>query len=396
MLDGRLIQEYARSSQAETRSQPDCPPPEPPYVHRMLFLVCWTEIPENAGQESVSFQRPPPMAGRLVSRGVAMRMVAVIDGGIPVPSGLAVRLVAVAWCLLCLQVGVARGVVIDSLTGTGNTTAPPDDPGWANVGVLGNGSAVYLGNGWVLTTARVGGGSIVLGSGTYAMLTGSGTTLTNNGASGKSSATDLFMFQIASPPTGLPSLSIASAGLSVGDPVTLIGAGRDRGPFTQWSVDTQTSPWTWTEVPSGGDAAGYQTLASRSMRWGTNTVSNAGVWLDDGFGDTLTAVTSFTDSGSPSNESQAALGDFGGAVFRKNGSTWELSGLMLTVAGYSGQPDPLTNAIYGDETFAADLSFYRSQIVAVVPEPSSIAILAPAFAFLAIVLCRRSRTSTES
>lgn len=311
--------------------------------------------------------------------------------GVVVTGWFPVRLVFCTACLVCLPAGRASGVVIDTLTGTGNTTAPADDPGWANVGVRGAGTGVYLGDGWVLTTARVGGGSIVLGSGTYAMLAGSGTTLGNAGAAGRSATTDLYLYQIVSPPTGLPTLTIASAGPIVGDTVTMIGAGRDRGSFTQWSVDTQTDPWTWTEVSSGGSAAGYQTLASRAMRWGTNAIDHTGVWLDDGFGDALSFVTSFTASGSPSNEAQAVAGDLGGAVFRKNGSEWELSGLMLTALGYSGQPDPLQNAIYGDETFIADLSFYRPQIVAIVPEPSSMAILAPAVAVFATALGRRLR-----
>ncbi len=279
-----------------------------------------------------------------------------------------------------LLLAEARAVVIDTLTGTGNTSAPVDDPGWFNVGVLGIGTGVYLGNGWVLTAAHVGSGSIVLNGGTYAMLAGSGTTLTNGGAAGKSATADLLMFQLAAPPAGLPEVTIASATATVGAAVTMIGSGRDRGAFTQWSVNNGTDPWTWTEVSSGGNAAGYKTLGSRAMRWGTNDVAAAGLWIDDGFGDTLMLGTTFTDLGSPSNEAQAAYGDSGGGVFRKNGSTWELAGIILTVGGYSGQPDPGANAIYGDATYAADLSFYRSQIVTIVPEPSAPAGLAAAAA----------------
>ncbi|MFM7244944.1 MAG: trypsin-like serine protease [Planctomycetaceae bacterium] len=270
----------------------------------------------------------------------------------------------------------ARAVVIDTLTGTGNTSAPGDDPGWANVGVLGIGTGVYLGNDWVLTAAHVGGGSIVLNGGTYAMLAGSGTTLTNNGAAGKSATADLFMFRLASTPPGLSGVTIASATTTNGSGVTMIGSGRDRGAFTQWSVNQSTTPWTWTEVSSGGNAAGYKTLATRSMRWGTNTVSSSALWIDDGFGDTFMLGTTFNDLGPPSNEAQAAYGDSGGGVFRKNGSLWELAGITLTVGGYSGQPDPGANAIYGDATYAADLSFYRSQIVTIVPEPSFAAVAA--------------------
>ena len=271
---------------------------------------------------------------------------------------------------------VVHAVVIDTATGTGNTSAPADDPGWANVGVLGIGTGVYLGNDWVLTAAHVGAGSIVLNGGTYAMLAGSGTTLSNNGAAGKSATADLVMFRLASTPPGLAGVTIASATATSGAGVTMIGSGRDRGAFTEWSVDQGTSPWTWTQVPSGGDAAGYKTILTRAMRWGTNTVTAPALWIDDGFGDTFMFGTTFNDLGAPSSEAQAAYGDSGGAVFRKNGSAWELAGLMLTVGGYSGQPDPGANAIYGNATYAADLSFYRSQIVTIVPEPSFTAVAA--------------------
>ncbi len=299
--------------------------------------------------------------------------------------------------LVCLLPPSAQAVVIDSLTGTGNTSAPVDDPGWANVGVLGVGTGVYLGNDWVLTAAHVGGGSIVLNGGTYAMLAGSGTTLSNNGLPGKSATADLFMFRLASTPPGLTGITIASATASPGAAVTMIGSGRDRGAFTQWSVNTGTVPWVWTEVPSGGNAAGYKTLTSRTMRWGTNAVAASGIWVDDGYGDTLMMATTFDDTGVPSNEAQAAYGDSGGGFFHKNGAAWELSGITLTVGGYSGQPDPGANAIYGDATYAADLSFYRSQIMAIVPEPSaaSVAMAAGAGAWLAMTFGRGSRRNRE-
>jgi hypothetical protein len=304
-------------------------------------------------------------------------------------SGCLRTAIVAAICVCCIRPDAARGVIIDTATGTGNTTAPTDDPGWANVGVRGIGTGVYLGNGWVITAAHVGGGSIVLNGGTYAMLAGSGTTLTNNGAAGKSAATDLYMFRLTATPTGLATIAIAATSPAANAAVTMIGAGRDRGAFTQWSVNTGTTPWTWTEVSSGGNAAGYKTLSNRTMRWGTNTVNASGEWINDGYGDINALNTVFTYTPSYSNESQATYGDSGGGVFRKNGSTWELSGLMLTVAGYSGQPDPGANAVFGDFTFAADLSFYRSQITAIVPEPSAGVLAAAGAAGIGLAAMRR-------
>ena len=56
-----------------------------------------------------------------------------------------------------LLASVGSAVVISTGDGSGNTTAPADDPGFANVGVSNNNlSGVYLGNGWVLTAAHVG------------------------------------------------------------------------------------------------------------------------------------------------------------------------------------------------------------------------------------------------
>ena len=72
------------------------------------------------------------------------------------------------------------------------------------------------------------------------------------------------------------------------------------------------------------------------MRWGTNKVAGTGEHPD-----TLTFATNFTKivgAGSTANEAQGADGDSGGAVFIKNGTTWELAGVMIAIATFEGQP----------------------------------------------------------
>ena len=67
------------------------------------------------------------------------------------------RLVA-ALLLAFLTALPARAVLIDSGDGTGNTTAPADDPGWSSVGRTANGlNGIHLGFGWIVTAAHVGG-----------------------------------------------------------------------------------------------------------------------------------------------------------------------------------------------------------------------------------------------
>lgn len=311
----------------------------------------------------------------------------------PAPPLLAV-FVAVVAVVAALP---ARAVVIQTPTGTGNTTPPADDPGFANVGRSANGlgSAIYLGEGWVLTANHVGGGGIVLPSGTFFQKAGSGFSLMTG-----TSFADLYMYQLQTTPTGLPTLAISSSMPGVGTPVTMIGAGLDRGAFTQWNVNTNTgtNPWIWTVTGSGGNAAGYGTLLdSRATRWGTNNVSQNDVLRQEywGLGTndfylTKSLVTRF-DQAPGTTEAQAVLRDSGGAVFTKTSGQWRLTGMIFSVAGFSGQPNPAFHAVFGNETFIADLSFYRPQIVAVVPEPSAAALVAGGVGAWAVIRRRWRR-----
>jgi hypothetical protein len=284
----------------------------------------------------------------------------------------------------------AHAVVINTLSGNGNTNAPANDPGWANVGYINGASGIYLGAGWVLTAAHVGAGTITFSGTSYAPLAGTTVQLTNNTV-GRTTNTDLLMFQLASMPAGLGPLTLASTAPTLGAAVTMIGAGRDRGDFTQWSVNTGTSPWTWTQVSSGGNFAGYQTLESSAMRWGTNTVSSTDVWVSgtNDVPDVKSFATTFNALSLDDNEAQAVLGDSGGAVFTKKESAWELSGVMFTVVGFDAQPSPATSPVFGNVTLAADLSYYAPQIMSIIPEPSTYALLALSAAALAFAYRRK-------
>lgn len=298
-----------------------------------------------------------------------------------------------AWFAAVVSTGLAaapaRAVIIDTLDGSGNTTAPPDNPGWANVGTVNNGSGVYLGDRWMLTVAHVWSGPTTLSGTTYQIVPGSEISITNYGTAGKSQFTDLVLYRLASDP-GLPYLSIASSAPALNSGVTMIGAGRDRGSFKTWSVNFAADPWVWTESSIDPNAAGYAWGTTRTMRWGTNNLSGTGGWIGyfiDNQKDVFSLRTTFNYSELFSTEAQAAAGDSGGAVFYKNGSTWQLAGIMLITDAFSGQPG--STAVFSNNTYMADLSFYRSQIVAVVPEPSSVALITIGGAVLLARAARR-------
>ena len=259
------------------------------------------------------------------------------------------RMLALLLSALLLGNVPAQAVILAAGDGTQNTTAPPplDDPGWANLGIRGGLSAVYLGNRWVVTADHVGIGSVTFGGVSYDAIPG--TTVSFTTAPGQ--LADLIVFKLRADP-GLPALAIASAPPPIGKAVVMIGKGRNRG---QWNG---TDGWLWG--------------AGTAMRWGTNLVGSAPANVTIGSKVSRAFATDFTSSPPPqvtANEAQAAEGDSGGGLFFKplNGSNWELGGLLFAILT---RDNPPTSAYYGDLTYAVDLSFYRSAILAVTTRPA--------------------------
>jgi hypothetical protein len=293
-----------------------------------------------------------------------------------------IRVLAAA-SLILASVGSASGVIIAGGDGTGNTSAPADDPGWANVGELNGDSCVYLGNGWVLTASHVGMGSVWLGSSYYAPVTDSYTRLYE--PSNPAQLVDLAMFQLQTMPTGLSAVTVSSTepDTNANSQIVAIGNGRDRAASeTFWD-----SSWNVVSGPVLGGYAGYYWASSSSKRWGTNNLLRE-VSVNDGSGITDAWKTLF-NSNAGDSEMQAAPGDSGGGVFYKRGDTWELTGIMLAIDMFDGQPGntPATSAagigtaVFGNPTYFADLSVYSGEITTImgalagVPEPSSLVLL---------------------
>ena len=183
-----------------------------------------------------------------------------------------------------------------------------------------------------------------------------------------------------------------------GDAVTMIGNGRPQSGLSQeyWNVATPSlgTNWTWTSTgaPSTVNpiptnfftnyydgfnppiAAGtYQASAvsywgGQQIRWGLNQITATTV-----VNNTTGFYTSFNDPrfapGGPTaaggNEAQASIGDSGGAVFFKNGTSWMLDGMMIANDLYPNKPDSFS-AAFGEPSYMADLTAYRSTIMRVI------------------------------
>ena len=65
------------------------------------------------------------------------------------------------------------------------------------------------------------------------------------------------------------------------------------------------------------------------------------------------------------NEGTGSWGDSGGGVFHKDSSgNWQLVGLMFAISPVPGEP--LAASAFGDITYMADLSVYRSEILSII------------------------------
>jgi hypothetical protein len=255
------------------------------------------------------------------------------------------------FCLL--MISSARAVIVSGGDGSGNLTGTGVS-GWDYVGSVNGASGVYLGNYdgsyWVLTAGHVGAGNFTLNGTTYSVVDGSSVSLTNDDGA----VVDLTLFRISADP-GLATLALSDSTPATGTSVTMIGYGLNRGATaTRWDT-------SWNESQFGV-YRGYKWTGASAKRWGKNTVVGTAT-----NGTTEYFTTTFL---STNGSAQATVGDSGGGVFITVNGTVELAGSMGLVSSFSGQPG--STSVYGNQTYNADISVYRTQILSIVsavPEP---------------------------
>lgn len=260
---------------------------------------------------------------------------------------LFIRLLAhLAVCALGLwiQPPEAHAVLIDSGDGTGNTTAPANDPGFDHIAVIKGLSGVYLQGGWLLTAHHVGSGNIELNGVTYDVVPGSFQRV----PSSSGDTPDLALIKLSGD-AGLSPMTLATQTPPTSSELILIGHGRSRGTATTWS-----------------GLGGWNLAYPFVMRWGSNRIVDPSTTVFD----TESFSMEFNAPGDPTYtayEAVATLGDSGGGVFHETGTGWVLAGIMFSVSRETNQPS--TTSLYTNNVFAVDIANYRNDILSVISVP---------------------------
>jgi hypothetical protein len=252
-------------------------------------------------------------------------------------------------------------VVAASSESSGNAEAPSPDPGFANAAIVAGLSGVYLGDGWLLTAGHVitnyRGAKIkdvVLDGRVVTLLPETAVPIEQDGV-----RADLSVVRIEGAPE-LKRLTIAKKSPSVGARLILVGNGPLREPArTYWDAAGREVPASSPHRRSGFKWFVDKEKGGHGLHWGTNQVATKDA-IFPGPKNTRTRVfgTVFREKDATPDESQAGPGDSGGPVFVKTAKGFELAGVMLAISGQHPKA-----SIFGDQTYAADLSVYRDAIL---------------------------------
>ncbi|CAN5845738.1 hypothetical protein BH11VER1_BH11VER1_23400 [soil metagenome] len=225
----------------------------------------------------------------------------------------------------------------------------PTFPYWEHVGMVGKGSGVYLGDGWVITSAHVGCFPFLMSDGSnYKPVYSTWKVLT--GTDGAKS--DLAVFQVLIPDkssrlASLENLPVGVFGESHAKGVVMIGTG-----YTQ-----ADEALTFNANGKAVAVLGYRVQPERHTSWGVTPLTRI---LDQSVktGQDCHTECLATTFDSSAFAAQAVDGDSGGASFAYNTKSqrWELVGCIIAVSQQHNQ------VTFGTHTYLGNLGRYAEQI----------------------------------
>jgi hypothetical protein len=235
-----------------------------------------------------------------------------------------------------------RQAALDMGIGVNSESEPTPFPFWENIGTVGMGTGLYLGNGWVLTSTHVGCLPFRLSDGSYYQpIKGTWNVIVNPDGS----KSDMALFRVeegkeASAIRCLQEVPLSTVGMESKTPVILVGTG-----YVERQMEVE-----------GTVQFGIQQRTTREKRWAlatTDEVAQPAATL--GGYKTHCFATTFRAKASGG---QAAEGDSGGAafIFDAEARQWKLAGCIFAVSQLN------SFVPYGARTYVGDLAMYSSQI----------------------------------
>jgi hypothetical protein len=243
----------------------------------------------------------------------------------------------------------------------------PDFPFMDHVGMVGMGTGIYLGDGYVLTSAHVGCFPFRMGDGSYYKPIYESWHTLKNPDGGKC---DLALFKVH---PGAPGSSLSRlSSLPIGEAeMGLETVNQDAAPMVMVGTG-YTQKDTPTTILGSDLVLGYSMQPKRGKKSGSNSVAEIlekpvptiGGYKTDCF------ITKFDAN---EGEAQAADGDSGGAMFAYNTerAQWELVGCIIAVS-QKGKAVP-----FGCKTFLGKLASYKPQLKGARSNPSDAPAISP-------------------
>jgi hypothetical protein len=268
----------------------------------------------------------------------------------------------------------AEALILFNLDNTANQTDPGTGVPWDAVGKVTNsvgtaisGTAIYLGNGYVLTANHV-----TLSS-SFNHITFDGVTnfaIDMTYFSGSSSQqvapnVDLKVMKLTTNPSITPvNLLTTAVENTAASTVIGWGVGRNATPLASgsvgWGTDATSAKRWGLNAVEDGVLIGYQSGSYQGLRTVAGGNDGAGTTYDpDGLGDSEAALT---------------LYDSGSGLFQNLSGTWYLVGVgtgveTLNISTF-GDND-VGGAGFGDDAYYVRISSYDTQILSAIPEPGT-------------------------